>query len=165
LDEAEAEKARRNLLELQALSAAVESTGQAKAEAQSRAESQKIEGEAAVDQAKLKAQALKIEADAELERLVQAREAELNYSKQQNEVEIKKMNEVTEVEVRKFKQMVDAIGANVLKDMATAGPDLQVRMLQALGLQATLITDGSSPINLFNTASGLIGGLVPTKKQ
>ena len=37
-DEAKAEKARIDLLELQADSAAVESTGQAKAEAQSRAE-------------------------------------------------------------------------------------------------------------------------------
>jgi len=53
-DEAEAEKSRRNLLELQAHSAAVESTGQAKAEAQSRAEASRIEGEAAVEQAKLK---------------------------------------------------------------------------------------------------------------
>lgn len=61
-DEAEAEKARKQLLELQANSAAVESTGQAKAEAQSRAEAAKIEGEAAVEQAKLKAQASKIEA-------------------------------------------------------------------------------------------------------
>ena len=61
-DEAEAEKARKDLLELQANSAAVESTGQAKAEAQSRAEAARIEGEAAVEQAKLKAQAMKIEA-------------------------------------------------------------------------------------------------------
>ena len=43
----------------------MESTGQAKAEAQSRAEAAKIEGEAAVDQAKLKAQASKIEAVSE----------------------------------------------------------------------------------------------------
>ncbi len=61
-DEAQAERARKELLELQANSAAVESTGQAKAEAQSRAEAAKIEGEAAVDQAKLKAEAMKIEA-------------------------------------------------------------------------------------------------------
>ena len=40
----------------------MESTGQAKAEAQSRAEAAKIEGEAAVEQAKLKAEATKIEA-------------------------------------------------------------------------------------------------------
>ena len=49
-DEADAEEVRKQLLELQALSAAVESTGQAKAEAQSRAESSRIEGEAAVEQ-------------------------------------------------------------------------------------------------------------------
>lgn len=40
----------------------MESTGQAKAEAQSHAEAAKIEGEAAVEQARLKAQASKIEA-------------------------------------------------------------------------------------------------------
>lgn len=36
---------------------------------------------------------------------------------------------------------------------------VQVKMLQALGLKSTLITDGSSPINLFTTASGLLGAL------
>ena len=61
-DEAEAERYRKELLELQAQSSAVESTGQAKAEAQSRAEAAKIEGEANVEQATLKAQAMKIEA-------------------------------------------------------------------------------------------------------
>ena len=48
--------------DVQANSAAVESTGQAKAEAQSRAEAARIEGEAAVEQAKLKAEAMRIEA-------------------------------------------------------------------------------------------------------
>ena len=62
MDEAEAERAKKELLELQAQSAAVESTGQAKAEAQSRAEAARIEGEAAVQQAKLKAEAMKIDA-------------------------------------------------------------------------------------------------------
>lgn len=39
----------------------MESTGQAKAEAQSRAEAARIEGEAAVEQARLKSEASKIE--------------------------------------------------------------------------------------------------------
>ena len=165
LDEAEAEKARRALLELQALSAAVESTGQAKAEAQSRAEAQKIEGEAAVEQARLKAQAVKIEADSELERLNAARNSELEYTKEMNLIEIQKSTELANLETGKFKKMVESIGAGTLKDMATAGPELQLKMLQALGLQSTLITDGSNPINLFNTANGLIGALAPNKKQ
>jgi len=78
-DEAEAERAKLQLLELQAGSAAVESTGQAKAEATARAEAARIESEAAVRQAQLKTEALKIEAEAELARLEAAREAELRY--------------------------------------------------------------------------------------
>ena len=66
-----------NEVSLQATSAAVESTGQAKAEAQSRAQAAKIEGEAAVDQARLKSQALGIETEGELSRLQAARDAEL----------------------------------------------------------------------------------------
>ncbi|KAK6190922.1 hypothetical protein SNE40_002687 [Patella caerulea] len=165
MDEAEAEKSRRELLELQAHSAAVESTGQAKAEAQSRAEANRIEGEAAVEQAKLKAQAMKIEAESELERLTGAREAELKYVKEQNELELLKSSESSSIETRKFKDMVDAIGAGTLQAMANAGPEMQVRLLSSLGLKTTLITDGSSPVNLFNTAQGLIGGLVPAKSK
>lgn len=164
-DEAEAEKARKELLELQANSAAVESTGQAKAEAQSRAEAAKIEGEANVEQARLKAQATKIEAESELERLTSAREAELKYVSEQNKMELEKATEMSNIEISKFKEMVGAIGPTTLQAMATAGPDMQVRMLQSLGLKSTLITDGSSPINLFNTASGLIGGLVPSRRR
>jgi len=38
--------------------------------------------------------------------------------------------------------------------------DWQVKMLQALGMKSTLITDGNSPINLFTTANGLVGNMV-----
>lgn len=37
--------------------------------------------------------------------------------------------------------------------------DSQVKLLQSLGIKSTLITDGSTPINLFNTAHGLMGAL------
>lgn len=158
-DEAEAEKSKEKLLQLQALSAAIESTGQAKAEAQSRAESSLIEGQAAVDQARLKAEAAKIEADAELQRLTAARDAELIYLKDQNAVEIEKCQKSADIDTEKFKKTVEAIGAETIKAMALAGPDMQVRLLQGLGLKSALITDGSSPINLFNTAQGLVGNL------
>ena len=166
-DESEAEKARKNLLLLQANSAAVESTGQAKAEAQSRAEAMKIEGEAEVEQAKLKAEATAINSDAELARLAKAREAELSFIGKRNRMEMERISEESSIEVNKFKQMVEAVGSNTLLAMATAGPDLQVKMLQSLGLKSTLITDGSTPINLFNTASGLIGEISapPAKKR
>jgi len=162
-DEAQAEQKRKELLELQAQSAAVESTGQAKAEAQSRAEAARIEGEAAVEQARLKAQAMKIESESELERLGQAREAEIKFVKEQNEIDINKEKEFTAISVQKFKNMVDAIGSDTIRAIAVSGPEMQVKLLQGLGLKSTLITDGSSPINLFNTAAGLLGALEAPK--
>uniref|UniRef100_A0A673WLD7 Major vault protein n=1 Tax=Salmo trutta TaxID=8032 RepID=A0A673WLD7_SALTR len=157
-DQAEAERTRKELLELEALSAAVESTGAAKAEAQARAEAARIQGEAAVNEAKLKDEAQRIEAG-ELNRLSKAREQELNYKSEMDRLEVEKRQKLAEIESKRFKQLVDSIGANTLQEMARAGPELQVKLLQSLGLKSTLITDGSSPINLFSTANGLLGAL------
>lgn len=158
-DEAEAEKARTELLKLQANSAAVESTGQAKAEAQSRAESSKIEGEAAVEQAKLKAEANNIEAEAELSRINNARKGELTYIEANNSLEIERAKQMASIETSKFENMVTTLGSENIARIATSGHDNQLAMLKALGLQSTLITDGSTPLNLFNTAKGFIGQL------
>lgn len=160
-DEASAEKERQNLISLQAQSAAVESTGQAKAEAQSRAEAAKIEGEAAVVAAELKAKAAAIEAEAELKRLREARDAEIAYIKEQDLLELNKQKELALIEQQKFSSMVEAIGPETLVAMANAGPDGQAKLLGSLGIKSTLITDGKSPINLFQTAQGLIGGAAP----
>jgi major vault protein len=164
-DEAQAERSRRELLELQAQSAAVESSGQAKAEAHSRAEAAKIEGEASVDQARLKAEATKIETESELERLKAAREAELAFLKEKNDIETAKAKDMAEIETRKFKNFVDALGPQTIAAIATAGPDSQVKLLQSLGLTSTLITDGKTPINLFQTAHGLIGQITGGPQQ
>uniref|UniRef100_A0A669DQZ1 Major vault protein n=1 Tax=Oreochromis niloticus TaxID=8128 RepID=A0A669DQZ1_ORENI len=158
-DQAEAERARKELLELEALSAAVESTGAAKAEAQSRAEAARIQGEAAVSEAKLKAEAQRIEAEAELQRLAKAREQELNYKKEIDRLEVEKQQRLAGIESQRFKEMMESLGSETLKEIARAGPEMQVKLLQSLGLKSTLITDGSSPINLFTTANGLLGAL------
>ena len=83
----------------------------------------------------------------------------------QNELEISKTRDLATIESNKFKQMVDAIGADTIRSIATSGPEMQVKLLKSLGLQSTLITDGSSPINLFNTANGLIGGAIEAQKR
>ncbi|XP_054907810.1 major vault protein [Poeciliopsis prolifica] len=158
-DQAEAERARKELLELEALSASVESTGAAKAEAQSQAEAARIRGEAAVNEAKLKAEAQRIEAEAELQRLAKAREQELSYKKELDHLEVEKQERLAQLDSQRFRQMMESLGSDTLKEIARAGPELQVKMLQSLGLKSTLITDGSSPINLFTTANGLLGAL------
>jgi len=159
-DEALAEKERQLLISLQAESAAVESTGQAKAEAVSRAEAAKIEAVAAVDGARLKAEALKIETEAELERMTAAREADIRFTEDQNKLEIEKTQEMAKIETVKFQSMVEVLGRETIQAMAAGPQHQQVKLLQSLGLKSTLITDGRTPINLLNTASGLIGDMV-----
>lgn len=143
---------------MQAQSAAVESMGQAKAEAQARSEALIIEGESAVKQAELRAQAKKIESEQEIQLLTLKEEQELAHVAKMNELELAKAKQLSEIETAKFKDTVDAIGAETIKAMAQAGPEMQAKLLQGLGLQGYLVTDGSTPINLFNTAQGMIGG-------
>ena len=157
-DEAKAEAARQGLLKLQAESAAVESTGQATAEAKARSEAAQIEGEAAVKQAQLKAQAQKIEAEARLSHLRKKQEAEVDYQRSLNQLDIEKETALTQIESQKFTSMIDAIGADTIQSIAQAGPEMQAKLLQGLGLKSFLITDGNSPVNLFGVGQGLLGG-------
>jgi len=158
-DEAHAEKTKKELLQLQAQSAAVESTGQATAEAQARAEAALIEGEAAVTQAKLKAEATKIKSEADLQQIKIKQNAQIEHEKKVTELEIEKSRRLAAIESKKFAEVVSTIGPDTIKTIAEAGPEMQAKLLQGLGLKSFLITDGNSPINLFNTAQGLLGGI------
>jgi len=155
-DEAKAEKARSDLLQLQAESAAVESTGQAKAEAQARADALEIEGNAAVKQAKLRADAMAIEVHAELQQTLERNAAEIEHKQKMDQLELERAKKLAEIESQKFKNLVEAIGADTIKSIAQAGPEMQAKLLGGLGVKSLLITDGNSPINLFNTANGLV---------
>jgi len=155
-DEANAERQRVDLLSLQAQSAAVESTGQATAEAKARAEAAAIEGEAAVKQAELAAKAEKVRGEAKLVRESAAVESELAHREAANKQEVEKAKALAQIEAKKFKDIVDALGAPVLEAMSRAGQENQAKLLESLHLSTTMITDGSRPINLFQTAHGLI---------
>jgi len=158
-DESLAETSRKELLALQAKSMIVESTGAATAEANATSAAQKIHGEASVEQANFFADAHKIKSSAKLALMKATQEAEIDYQRDLNKLEIKKAKKLAEIEADKFKAIVDSIGANTLQNIASSGPTLQQQMLQSLGLKSFMITDGSTPINLFNTAGGVVGGV------
>jgi len=61
------------------------------------------------------------------------------------------------LKVKKFKGIITAIGPDTIAAIAQAGPEMQAKLLEGLGIKSLLITDGNSPINLFNTANGLVG--------
>jgi len=160
-DEAGAEDARRNLLELQSKSMIVESTGQATAEENARSSAQKIEGIAKVGQASQLSEAATIVNSTKLKLLREEQTADIEYQKDLNKLEISKAQQLADIEATKFKSVVDAVGAQTLQRIAESGPALQRRMLQGLGLQSFVISDGSTPINLFHSAGGQITGALP----
>jgi major vault protein len=156
IDKAAAEVERKNLLALEAENAAIESTGQAIAEARAKAEAAQIEGQLTVSLATQEAQAAQIRSEVELAQLKAHQEAEFTHQQALVNLEIEKAQRMAEINSTEFAQKVQAIGADTLRAMAQAGPEMQARLLEALGIQTMLITDGKNPINLFGTASGLI---------
>ncbi len=157
IDQREAESERRKLLELQAENAVIEATGEATAEGRAQAEASRIRGESAVDNARQEVEAARIRAETELAQLRARQAAELEHQQTLNELEIARAERMAQIRVAEFKQQMEALGSETLRALATAGPELQVKLLQALGLQSVLITDGRTPVNLLNTAAGLIG--------
>jgi len=156
--EKESEKEKIKLFELKAQTAAVESTGQAKACAEAVAESQLIDCQSAIDAARLEAQAKQIEHDAKLKMQSMIQANELDYQRKMNALEIGKAKAFSDIELNKFREMVGSLGTSTIMAMSSAGPNGQLKLLQGLGLESVLLTDGNSPINLMNTASGLVGG-------
>lgn len=155
-DESMAEGLRKELFSLKALSAAVESTGQATAEASAQAEASSIEGKAAVTQAELSAKAEKIKAEARLNRKKAQQEEEIEHQTKLNELEIAKTSTLAQIESQKFKAIVESIGTSTLEAMAISGSELEVSLLESLKLQSSLVMDGNNPINLFRTAQGIV---------
>lgn len=124
----------------------------------SRAESSFIEGEAAVHLSELTAEAERIRKEMTINLRKARQEKEIAYKTRAAELEIKRAAELAKIEADKFKAIVAAIGADTLEGMSNAGPTAQAELLASLNLSSHLITDGANPVNLFDTATGLIGG-------
>jgi major vault protein len=73
-------------------------------------------------------------------------------------LEIHRAQELSKIESEKFEAIIAAIGPQTIVAMSKAGPEYQIELLKGLGLSGFIMTDGNNPINLFNSASGLVGG-------
>lgn len=59
-------------------------------------------------------------------RLSKAREQELSYQERMNRLEVDKQEKLSAIEINRFKELVGSLGSDTLKEMARAGPELQV---------------------------------------
>merc|ERR1712072_400318 len=131
-------------------------------EAKGFLEQQRLENLAKSEESKKKLLELQAESAA-VETSGQARaeakakaEAELAHSKALMEMEVTKKKQLAAIESNKFKNMIDAIGQDTITNIARAGPEMQAKLLSGLGIKSMMITDGKSPINLFQTAQQMI---------
>lgn len=83
--------------------------------------------------------------------------AELDHARALLALEIEKAEKLADIESKKFSDVVNAIGRETIDSIARAGPEMQAKLLQGLGLQGYMITDGKTPLNLFGAAQGMIG--------
>jgi major vault protein len=160
-DESKAEKEKQTLLRLRAHTDSIQTAGEANAAAKATADAADIQAKAAVEKARHASQAKKIQAQANINQLKKKHENELAEKRAMNELEITRARRMATIESKKFNDIVNAIGKDTIKAIAQAGPEMQAKLLQGLGLKSFMITDGNSPINLFNTANGLVGGGQP----
>lgn len=155
-DDTEIETKRLNLLQLVADNNQIEITGLAEADTKPKCIKNEIQAEAELEKTKSNFEALKTKKMAELDRLKKEYDEELRHMKRMKELEVINEETLSNSSVSKLKIMVDALGKEAIIALAKSGAETQKKLLQSLGVKSLLVTDGKNPINLFNTASGLI---------
>ena len=156
-DDQEAEKLRQEFVQLETKTKIVEQIGEAEANAEAESKSKEIEAQTLVEKTTFESKANKIRHEAILNMKIKRQKVKLEHQESLDEIELDKQEELSKIESEKFERIVKSIGAKTIKSMAQAGPELQVKLLQSLGIKSLMITDGKSPINLFSTGLGLIG--------
>jgi major vault protein len=152
---AESEKVRMQVLAIEAANSAIESAGASTAQAQATAEGKRIEGEAEVQLSSKRSDADLLMLAVEIDVMKQQQDNELDHLEAVNELYIHRERQLAAIEAEKFQKTIAAIGTDTIVALAKAGPALQAKLLGAMGLQGYMITDGTNPINLFNTAKGM----------
>lgn len=62
-----------------------------------------------------------------MQRLAKAREQELRFAKAQADLDVARAEALAAVEVKKFEAVINSVGADTIRDIAVAGPEMQVR--------------------------------------
>jgi major vault protein len=155
-DDTHAERENTKLLIKKVATEAVKTSGDLTARAHAIAKGNEIQGNSLIDQAKLKVQALDIEVLSSLIEEEENIKEDIKKKEQIVDLELEKLTKLSQIEVEEFQKTIQAIGKETIIAMAKAGPETQAKLLKSLGIKSFLISDGKNPINLFNTAKGIL---------
>lgn len=155
-DEALAEQARIELYKIRTEKDAIFSINTALADAKAENEKLQILGKNKVDLTVLDREEKELLIQTDNHLAAMQHEIEANYERSINSIEIEEQQQSAAIEIDKLRRMINALGSDTLAKIVNAGPEMQSKMLKSLGLKGYLMTDGKSPINLFDTANGLV---------
>lgn len=150
------EEAKKKYLQFKAESEAVQSRGQATAEAKAKAQADEIAATADVTYANLEAQAKTLREMAEISNTKEMDTVQNEHDKSMSTLTLGKAQELADIEAGKFQNVMSAIGQDTMISIAQAGPEMQGKLLESLGLQGYMLMDSKNPINLFTAAQGMI---------
>lgn len=155
-DETKAAEQQVKLDELTVKSEAIKQAGVEKAKAQANAEALKIKGESELNQSESIASSFQIETKSLVLSMEQQNKKVEDQTKESDQMQIDKERKMSQIELSRFTAMIETVGRDTIIAMSKSGPENKAKLLQSLGLQGYLVTDGKTPINLFQTADGLV---------
>jgi len=98
--------------------------GEAEANAEAESKSKEIEAQTLVEKTTFESKANKIRHEAILQMKIKRQNLKLSHQEALDEIELDKIEELSKIESEKFERIVKSIGANTIKAMAQAGPEL-----------------------------------------
>ncbi|ORC92993.1 major vault protein [Trypanosoma theileri] len=151
-DQVANETQRKVLLEAEAKSLAMTTSGRLKSIADAAAQAAAVEQDVNLHVARIRAEKNNVTGDILAEMEQQKRIVQHEYELERENLTYALQSELAKIESDKFTEVVNAIGADTIAEIAKAGPEVQAKLLSSLGLEGYLVTDGSTPLNLFKTA-------------
>ena len=156
-NQAKVEEENNKLYQLRSDTEIVQIEGEALAKAKAEAGKNRIKAQSVVDAADLRSKAERLSKENEIRAVKNKQQVEVEFQRIRDEMEISRVKQLAEIESSKFRETIGSIGPETLVALSEAGPKLQAELLQGLGLTGYLMMDSDNPVNLFNTAQGLLG--------
>jgi len=144
------EEMRKPLFELKAKTETIRETGEKVALAKAQYSKVKIESESKINLAKNNKELQNLKNTFEITKDKLKHEVNMKYETEKSQIELNEKKIISDLETGKFDKIINAIGKDTLVEISKAGPESQVKLLQALGLEGYIMTDGNNPVNLFN---------------
>ena len=154
-DNSQAESIKKVLFELKGHTQSIEESGMKEAEAKSKVNSMIIDSESNIKVATINKEIFNLKNRFKMENEKFDKEAYFNYLKSKNEIEIETKTQISDIETKKFQTVMNLIGENTLVELSQAGPESQIKLLESLGLDGFVMTDGNNPLNLYDFANNL----------